>query len=85
MSDTDARAKLNEQTRELRKSINTFVTGQGAKNPFLQNNPFSPKNQKPAEQISTPAISLLAALERALIEAQAAAQALLAAWKEPSR
>jgi len=40
---------LNEQTQELKKSINTFVTGQGAQNPFLQNNPFSQKSQAQAQ------------------------------------
>lgn len=33
-----AMAKLNEQTQELRKSINVFTTTTTVKNPFLQAN-----------------------------------------------
>jgi len=54
MAQCKAEGKLNEQTQELRKSINTFVTGQGAQNPFLQNNPFAPKNQTQTQQTNTP-------------------------------
>ncbi len=38
-------AKLNEQTQDLKKSINVFNTKQGAQNPFLQSNNSQPQSQ----------------------------------------
>jgi len=44
-----AMAKLNEQTQELRKSINVFTTTTTVKNPFLQANQVA-QSQKQGNQ-----------------------------------
>jgi hypothetical protein len=47
-------AKPNEQTQDLKKSINVFNTNTGAKNPFLQNNtPQSQSQPAPATNNAT--------------------------------
>ena len=54
-------AKLNEQTQDLKKSINVFNTNTGTENPFLQNNTpqsqseSAPATNNAAETNNTPA------------------------------